>query len=291
MGAETLIAALFALGAGASFGLTSHWQRRALDHMDAMTGAVVSIATMAAVLWLAAPAMLDWSWWGTRAALLFAACGLLFPALSQQFQILSVMRVGPALTSAFGSFAPLFAIVPAMILLGETLNLQGAAGLGLLIFGLLIASVRPRALRGGWPLLALLLPLGASFARGIVQPVTKIGMFDVPSPFFATLVMTSVSTIVITLFWTTSGRARKAAWSRPGLFWFVLNGAASGAGIMLLQAAISLDDVTVAASLASTTPLWTLAFGALIFRNETLGLRHAAIACMVFVGVVLIVTR
>ena len=52
-----------------------------------------------------------------------------------------------------------------------------------------------------------------------------------------------------------------------------------------------LDMATfIAAPLAATTPLWSLAYGAFVFRREKLHLRHAVVALLVVIGAVLIVT-
>ena len=251
----TVAAALFALLAGALFGLASHVQKKGLAHIDDRTGTMISVATMVALFWLLSSALIDWRWWITEAALLFALCGLVFPAASQRLQIASVVRVGPNLTSAFGSFASVFAVLPAVLFPEETLTLQASLGLAIMIAALLVSALEPHGPHRAWPLLALLLPLGASFVRGIVQPVAKAGMVEVPSPFFATLVMATVSAAVAGT--ALIGRLRKPAGqnARRGYLWFAANGAAVGGGILSMQVALSLGDVIVAAPLVSTPPL------------------------------------
>ena len=284
-----MIAALFALLAGALFGLVSHVQKKGLAHLDDKTGTLVSVATMAAVFWVLAPLMIDWRWWLTEAALLFALCGLVFPAASQRLQILSVVKVGPNMTSAFGSFAPVFAVVPAVLVLGESLSLQVAMGLSIMIAALLISASGPKGPNRTWSAVALLLPLGASFVRGIIQPVAKAGMIEVPSPFFATMVMATVSTVVAGSSLAMRRRPQAGSHTRRGYGWFALNGACVGMGILSMQVALNLGDVIITAPLVSTSPLWTLLLGALIFRHEVLRPRHAIVAVMVMVGVTLIV--
>lgn len=287
-----LIAPLYALLAGALFGLTAHVQRAALQGTEVSLGALLSIATMAGVFWVLAPLVIDWSWFGTRAAVIFGACGLLFPAMSQRLQIMSVVHVGPTLTSAIGAFAPLFAVLPAILFLGEVLSLQGALGMGLMLAGLLVSAVGPGGgMARGFPVAALLLPLGASAARGITQPAAKFGFAEVNDAFFATMMMATVSTVVLAL-WYLAVRARRPVRSSPrGNLWFVLNGFVIGAGILALQAAISRGSVTIAAPLASTTPLWTMLMGVLYFRTERLTWRHLAMALLVVAGAALVVTR
>jgi drug/metabolite transporter (DMT)-like permease len=179
-----IVTILLALAAAIQFGLTVYVQNIGLRHTDAVTGAFLSVGSTAAMFWILSPLFIEWRWWFTEAALLFALCGLIFPALGQRLQIASLAQVGPALTAAVGSFTPVFAVLPAVFLLGETFDATLAAGLVLLMAGLLVLVLRPRSLQWNWPIWALLLPLGAACARGIVQPVAKLGLGLVPSPFF-----------------------------------------------------------------------------------------------------------
>jgi len=287
----SLLPALFALSAGALFGFNLHIQKKGLEDTDGLTGAFLSIGSMAAVLWFFSPFFIEWRWWLTDAAIIFMLCGLVFPATGQSLQIVSIRRVGPALTSAGGAFAPLFAVLPAVMFLGESFGLQAIAGMTLMMGGLILSAVGTRKIPRGWPLWALLLPLGASFMRGVVQPITKYGYAEVPSPYFSTLVMATVSTLVLYLLLLGLNQRPAIIGGGRGHRWFVLSGMINGAGILALNNAIQLGDVTVAAPLASTTPLWALFFGIVMFRHERLGLHHAIIALLVVSGAVLIVTR
>lgn len=287
-----VIAVVFALLSGVFFGLTAHVQKAALRGTDVSAGALISVATMTVALWAVAPFFVEWRWFTTEAAAIFAVCGIVFPAASQRLQVASVLQVGPTLTSALGSVAPLFAVTLAVMFLGERLNLVGALGIALMLAGLLLSALRPG---GGspraFPVVMLLLPLGAALARGVVQPATKFGFIEVNSAFFATLVMSTVATGVL-LAWMLADRARAPIrMTRRGNFHFMLNGLVIGAGILSLQVAISHGAVSLAAPLASATPLWTMAFGVMFFRNEHLTWRHLVMVLLVVTGAILVVTR
>ncbi|MEX0286554.1 MAG: EamA family transporter [Paracoccaceae bacterium] len=288
----SLIAVIFGLLSGFFFGLTSHVQKSALAGTEVAMGAFLSVATMAGLLWLVAPFLIDPAWIFTGAALIFAACGLIFPAASQPLQVASVVKVGPALTSGIGSFAPLFAVTLAVMFLGEDLNTQGVLGIALMLAGLLLSALAPGAgIARGFPIWALLLPLGASAARGVVQPLTKYGFAEVNSAYFATLVMATVSTVILGI-WLLSIRARRPLrTTRQGNQLFLVNGFVIGGGILSLQISISYGAVSLAAPLSSTTPLWTLLLGVLFFRNEKLTVRHLIMSLLVVAGVTLVVTR
>lgn len=286
-----IIAALSALMAGVLFGLNVHIQHRALDTTDSLTGAAISLGVSAALLWISSPFWMDWSWWSSGSVMLFALCGLLFPAFAQLLQIRAIDTVGSSLSSAIGAFAPLFAVVPAVLFLNEVMNIQAATGIALLMAGLCISAIRTEKIRRTWPVWALLLPLGASAVRGGTQPIVKIGLNEIPSASFATLVMTTVSTLVLAVCLLGTGRTVHGLREKPGAAWFAVSGVVNCTGILALAFAIKVGGVTLTAPLASTAPLWALLFGALIFRREPLGLQHILVSFMVVIGAVLIITR
>lgn len=285
-----LIASGLALTAGALFGFNVHIHRKGLDGADGMTGAFLSVSAMALSFWLVAPFVIDWRWFAQPGTVIFALAGLFFPAMGQTLQIQSVQRVGPALTSVLGSFVPVFATIPAVFLLGESFGLQSAIALLLMVGGLVLSAIPARGLHRSWPYWALAVPLGAAAVRGFAQPAVKQGLVTVPSPFFAALITATVSMGVLGLLQVWRNRRKGAiVASRPALQWFALSGVINGLGIFALNAALGLGAVTVVAPVAATTPLWTLLFGAVIFRREALTLRHLLITALVFAGAVLLV--
>ncbi|MEC7764077.1 MAG: DMT family transporter [Pseudomonadota bacterium] len=287
---ETILPASLALLAAVLWGLSNHIQRQALDDTDPMTGAFLSVAVIALVCWLAAPFFVQAEWWTARGTLLFAIMGIFFPALGQRFQIAGVALVGPALTASLAAFTPVVAVALGVVVFGEVPGGQALAGLALVIAGLILASWSPRGIKRGWPLWAILVPLGASVVRGISQPGLKLGMEDVPSPLFALLVTSTVSTLVLGVMLLSHHRKGRTQFGQ-GVGWFALNGLVNGSAILLLNVALTLGTLTLVSPLAGTVPLWALTLGLLVFKRETLKPKHFVIALLIVVGGALIVTR
>lgn len=244
---------------------------------------------MAVFFWLIEGWQLEWEYWHSPALVFFAIAGLLFPALGQRFQILSVKHVGPALTAAFGSFLPLFATLPAILFLNATVSTWQAAGIALVIAGGVYAAVA----RGvSWKTRAfymLLLPLAAALVRAIAQPLTKAGYNILSEPMFATLVMSTISTLVVGALLVTTGQPKRLLTVGRGHMLFAFNGLVVGIGILSLQLSLVNGSVVLTASLVATTPIWTLLLSRFVFRNETLTRRHGIVAAMVTIGAVLVV--
>jgi len=280
-----------ALLASLLFALNFYLQRQGLKTNDPVVAAFLSVSTMAAMFWILAPLNVSTTWFSHPSVIYFLLVGLTFPAIAQFLQIVSVGKVGPALTSAFGSLLPMFAAVPAVLFLGEPFGFVMLLGFALMMGGIALGALRTGSVARGFPLWALLLPVAASAARGLVQPLTKIGLNDLPSPYFATLIASSVSTLVLALIVLGTGRIGQFRALNRTALWFVLVGCVNGAGILLVNTAISLGEITRVAPFVATVPLWVLFLGWLVFRVEKLGPRHIFVVLLVMAGGILVVTR
>jgi drug/metabolite transporter, DME family len=284
------IAAAIAIAVSINFGIASHIQHIALDHMDVSTGTLVNVATSAAIFWALSPFFLVPETLVTPPVAYFAAAGLIVPAVSITFSTLSVKTIGPGLTAGLAATSPIFAMAIAVLFLGETVTAPILTGTLVVMFGImLIAAFRSRQTSSNWPLWALLLPLVAALTRGISHPLLKLGLTGLPSPLTAALVTSTVSLIVLSLLRLVSRRALPA-WNR-GYLWFALCGVINGAGILGLGIALDIGDVIVVSPLVATTPVFTLLMGYAIFRRETITWSTVAAIGLIFCGCLLIILR
>ncbi|MEZ5751068.1 MAG: DMT family transporter [Paracoccaceae bacterium] len=281
---------VYSLSAALLFALSAHVQRLGLKGTDPATGALFSVMASAGLLWLIAPFVIDWSWFSHPTLWLFAAIGVLFPAAGQRLQILAVQSVGPSLTTSLASLTPLFAVSAGVIWLGEALNLQAAIGIGFTIAGLFLASYVPGKAGRGWPLVALLFPLGAALVRGIAQPLLKLGFETLPSPFFAILVGSTVSVMVLGVLSLWQLRQGTVKVGPSGRF-FAMSGVLNGLGILSVNLALFSGSITSVSPLVATTPIWVILLAVFVFREARPTPRHMLVALMVVIGCGLILTR
>ncbi len=283
------LAALIALGASVVFALSNHVQHIALDYMDVRNGTLVNVATSAIILWLLAPTFLVPEMLGGEAILWFALAGLIVPSLSMTFHSWGVRLIGPALTAGIASTSPVFAMVIAVAVLGEVLNLRIVTGTAIVVGSIAFIALRSRGAGAQWPLWAVAIPVGAALTRGISHNVIKIGLGTLPSPMTAALIAATTSLVVLALVQFAS-RRRLPSFNK-GYLWFGLCGFLNGLGLVGLNSALSLGEVIVVAPLVATTPAFTLIMGWLFFRREVVRLPVVlAIGC-IFAGCVLIITR
>jgi drug/metabolite transporter (DMT)-like permease len=282
---------LFALSAAFVFGLNLHIQNKGLDDTDELTGTFLSVASMAAVFWMLSPAFVDYAWFLNGAVLFFVATGIFVPALGQRFQIASIKLVGPAISSAINGFMPVFSVLPAVLILGETFGWQASIGLSIMIGGVLATTLSKGRIRRTWPLWALLIPLTGAAVRGIAPVINKSGFAEINSPYFAALVQSSVSTLILGLLLLARGKPAKAPASRKGYGWFAASGLLNGFGILCVNMAVSLGDVTVVAPLLMINPIFALGFSVFVFKREVITANHLVLIAAIVGGSLLIVTR
>ncbi len=277
----SLAAAVF-LGAGlilTQFGL---------KHVHPLSGAAISIPAFTLVFLIASPLLLAGETVVWSAVPIFAAVGLVFPALLTLLTFASNRALGPIVTASLGNISPLFAVLLAVVLLNEPLRLLQFAGLLLSIGGVLVITVTRTEQMRDWRTWALLMPLGAAALRGIIPPVIKIGLEIWPSPIAAGLTGYICSTFVVLLVEKVRNGRFIVQAPHAGRLWFAATGISNGVGTILFYVALGHGPVSVVAPLVATYPLVTVGLSALVLGRMAGGLRLAAGSALTVTGVVLI---
>ena len=284
--AAVYASALIALFVSALFGISSHIQHLGLDHIDPRSGAVVNIGATALMMWILTPIYLDLAVFSTKAAALFALAGLVVPAVSLSLATISVRVIGPSLTQGLASTSPVFAMMLAIVLIGEEPTLGITLGTLIVVAGVMIVAFRTKGSTATWPLWAVVLPLGAALARAIAHPVVKLGLIEFPSPMTAALIASTVSISVGYALFRFQGKSLPAI--NAGYAWFGLCGLINGTGLILLNKALEIGHVVVVSPIIAAAPAFTLLSGYLYFKREVITPRLVLAIILIFAGCVLI---
>jgi drug/metabolite transporter (DMT)-like permease len=285
-----LAAAAWAALSAALFGAALVTTHSGLKYLDARRGARVSIPTATALFWLLAP-WLDLEGWDSAAVGIFALVGLFFPAAVTLLTFESNRRLGPNVTGAIGSTAPLFAVLGAALWLSEPLGGGALAATALIVAGSVSlsrppAGATPAARRGGaW------LAWTSAALRALAQVLSKAGLALWPNPFAAVLVGYTVSSAAV---WATplAGGKGSPAFNRGGIAWFAATGLLNGIAVLALYCALARGPVYLVSPIAATYPLFTLVLSVLLLREERVGgALIAGVALTVGGVIVLLVTR
>ncbi len=260
-----------------------------LRYLDPARGALVSIPSTTVMFWLLALFSFRGEGWNATAFAIFAAVGLVFPALVTFLNFASNRLTGPTVAGTVSSTTPLFAVLGAMVFLREPLTLAAAAGTAAIVLGVVALTARGADPPRVWAAWVILLPLAGAAIRGGAQAAVKGGLAFWPDPFVAALVGYTVSSATIfaanRIFVPRGG----ASLDRRSVFWFMAVGLCNGLGVLAMYAALNRGQVSVVSPLVATYPLFTLALSALFLREEKFGARVLLGVALTVAGVVVLV--
>jgi len=271
-------------GFGAAFVLT----QVALRFMPPRLGAAFSVPTAMLLFWGLAPFLIDPAEVDLSAAGLFAVVGLLFPAAVTLLNFEANRLLGPNIAGAVGGLAPLFAVLLALMLLGEHLRFLQLVGIAAIVVGVALVyggQWQAFTVRGLW---LLALPLGASAIRGFVQPVIKLGLERWRNPIAAVVIGYAVSSAVLMLAALVPGHTSERRFDRRGALWFAAVGLCNGCAVLCMYAALGRGPVTLVSPLIAAYPLVTLLLSFRFLKHERLDTRLIGAVAITVSGVVLL---
>lgn len=283
------MALAFGILSSLCFGIALVTARVGLRGLDARAGASISIPTAAVLFVLASPFALDLSGFDLRAGLLFAAVGLIFPAIVTLLTFRANELLGPTVTSAVSGTAPLFALLAAGLLLGEHIPAQAAVSAAGVVLGVALLSWKRGGLRKGFAGWALLWPIAGAIVRALAQVGAKAGLLIWASPFAAGLIayLVSSATVVGADRLRPSGRPRASA---KDVAWFAATGVLNGSAVLLMYAALSIAPVWTVVPIVASYPLVTAMVGAVFLHDEKLTPQAAAGAVMTVLAIAYLVS-
>ena len=259
-----------------------------LRYLHPARGALVSIPSTTLLFWLLAVFLFHGEGWNATAFAIFAVVGLIFPALVTFLNFASNRLTGPTVAGTISSTTPLFAVLGAILFLGEPLSPVAAAGTAVIVLGVVALTARGADRPRTWAAWVILLPLAGAAIRGGAQAAVKGGLVLWPDPFVAVLVGYSVSSAMIFAGNRAFVPRTGASSDLRGILWFMAVGICNGLGMLAMYAALNAGKVSVVSPLVATYPLFTLALSAVFLREEKFGPRVLLGVALTVAGVVVL---
>jgi drug/metabolite transporter (DMT)-like permease len=257
--------------------------------MPPWLGAAVSVSTSTLLFWCLALFLVDITKPDVRAAVLFMCVGLLFPAAVSLLNFESNRLMGPNIAGAISGLAPVFAVLLALVLLGEPIHLLQFLGITGIVSGVMFMYRQQRQNVLRWSPWMLSLPLAAAVIRGAVQPVIKLGLERWPSPVAAVVIGYTISSAVLIFAAFIHGPRLVHRFDRRGALWFASVGLCNGLAVLFLFAALGRGPVALVAPLVASYPLVTLLLSFVFLKHEHIGPQLVAAVGVVVGGVVLLI--
>jgi len=247
-----VVLALFStIGFGAAFVLTQF----ALRWMPPWLGAAFSIPTSTLLFWCLAPFSIHPAEVDLSAAGLFAVIGLLFPAAVTLLNFESNRLMGPNIAGAVAGAAPLFAVLPAVMLLGEHLRFWQFCGIAAIVTGVVLMYSAQRQLHGQET-------LGPGFApRCVRHSWLRPARNQAGSGALAQSDCRGCHRLYGLVGDAGPGRPGEGPRARTKLrpsLWFAAVGLCNGSAVLSMYTALGRGPITLIAPLIATHPLVTL---------------------------------
>jgi drug/metabolite transporter (DMT)-like permease len=255
-------------GFGAGFVLTQF----ALRWMLPWVGVAISIPTSTLLFWCLAPFFVDPRNGNLKAIILFACVGLFFPGAAALLNFESNRLMGPNIAGALSSMTPVFAVLLAIVILGERVRGPQLLGMAAIVVGVGL-MYRGHVSLSGRSLWLMAIPVAAAAIRGVIQPIVKFGFEWWPNPI-------------------SSRRSRAPAGRSPidrrGALWFAAVGLCNGLSVLAMYAALEYGPVAIVSPLIAGCPLVTLLLNRTLLVKEGVGPQLIAGVAGVVCGVVLL---
>ena len=284
----SLMPVLLATLAAFLFGFTTVITRRGLNYMDAQTGSMISIGATVVFYLITAPFWMKAEDWFTVGFWIFVVNGLIHPLFSMYLSFEANRRIGPTISSTFCATAPFFAMLTAILALGENVTFLIALGTLFTVTGVIVLSYDPKGVTKIVKS-ALLLATGAAAIRGLNHTVGRFGLKLMPNPFMAGFISFFVAfSCALLWFRFSKGYFPKPGQLHPrGLFLISMTGVGVGIAIWCMYGALFYGKVLIISPIVAAYPMFSL-ITSVVFREESITRKIVAGVLIVICGVALI---
>lgn len=276
-------APLLAAAAAVGFGVAGVLLRRGLQYASPLSAALVSVTVTTGFIWtltvLTAPlgGLLTWSVWP------FLVAGLVAPGLARLFFFVGIDRIGVPRAFSLMAAAPLFAVVLAVVFLGERPGPLLLAGALAIVTGGVLLSRRSHD-EAPWRRRDMIYPALGALGFAVRDNLSRWGFREYGDPLTAAAAATVTS---LAMMWLFAGVQRTSlTMPRVGLVFFACSGLFEGLAYLLMWRALAIGDVSVVSPLVNAHSIVAIALAAIFLRDlERVTWRIAAAAALIVSGV------
>jgi drug/metabolite transporter, DME family len=265
------MSAFFAIASAFLYALTNVLVKRGLSQTDPSSATIISLlgSFFSAFIFFLFYASIDNLF--TRAFYFFLAAGIIGPFFGRLLLFKGIDRVGAAISTTLFADRTLFAVLGAMLLLGERLTPVIGLGIALMLAGTIIVSFEREGgqIKKDWSKIDLLFPIAAGACYGASQFLRKMGLNITPDPAIGVMVQNIGAVLLLPLFSLPRKRLSGSLFSKKTSVWTLF------LGIGFLQAlaqwcffkALDVGSVVVVSPLSALNTFFVLILTALFLKK------------------------
>jgi uncharacterized membrane protein len=240
------------------------FHKRGLQYAHPLAAALVSVTFTTVFIWSLAAVTTPLARLATWKIWPFLVAGLIAPGLARLLLFTGIHRIGVARAFSVMTSSPLFAVVLAVVFLGERpgpLLLLGA--LAIVVGGILLARRGHGDAR--WRRRDMVFPALAAVGFAMRDNLSRWGFRDYGDAVTAAAAATLTSVAVM---WIFAGlQRRRLRLPRVGLMFFALAGLAEGLAYLAMWRAFAIGDVSVVSPLVNAHSIVAIALAAIFLRD------------------------
>lgn len=222
------------------------------------------------------------------ANLLFVVIGIFVPGISRFFIFKGMERLGAPISACLTNSTPLFAIVFAVLFLGERPTLTNLLGAISIVAGIISLSWRGAAKT--WRTRDLIFPLTAAFLFAGRDNLVRIGVLQIGSPIMGAAIASVVSLATMALLYVAFAEHKPLGpLGLRGLALFGVSGFMNFLSYVFIYTALSMERVSLISPLVNASSLFVVPLSLLFLKDvEKLTARKFGATALVILGVLLI---
>jgi drug/metabolite transporter (DMT)-like permease len=283
-----MIAILLALFGSFWFAFSMVCINRGVLSIDHFRGLLANLGANALFIWIYALLFVDAIDLWRPINLVFVGVGLFVPGIARFFIFKGMERLGAPITSCLTNSGPLFAILLAIVFLGEQPTFTNILGAFSIVGGIIALSWKGAAKT--WRTRDLIFPMIAAFLFAARDNLVRFAVIQVPSPVVAAAIASLTSFVTMFLAYLAFGENKPLPkFAKRGLGYFAVSGFMNFLSYLLTYTALSLERVSIVSPLVNGSSLFVLPLTALFLKDvEKLTPRKIGATLLVILGVFLI---
>jgi len=261
---------------------------RGVLFIDFFRGLLTNLAMNSLFLWLYVMVFVDMRTLWAPVNLIFVLVGIFVPGIARFFIFKGMDRLGATISSCLTNSGPLFAILIAIVFLGEHPSFTNILGALSIVGGIIALSWR--GVTKTWRTRDLAFPLTAALLFAGRDNLVRFAVVQIASPVLGAAIAATTSLITMsTVYLLFAKKEPPAPSAKIGYRYFAVSGFMNCLSYLFTYTALSMERVSIISPLVNASSLFVLPLSMIVLRDvEKLTPRKIGATLLVIAGVFLI---